>query len=100
MKDENETASTGMVNYVALEDSHPAQLAKRPKLTVDFTPPPCSTDADCADGNFCTTNEQCIAGVCVVTPVHCDDGNGCTIGDACSDGGCTGSSITCGDGIV
>ncbi|MEB2284500.1 MAG: hypothetical protein B6D46_03135 [Polyangiaceae bacterium UTPRO1] len=98
VKDQNETASNDQVNYVALEDIHPAQLAKRPKLTVDFTPPPCTTDADCADTNFCTTNERCVAGSCVVTPVSCDDGDPCTddICDCAS--GCINANI-CNDGF-
>lgn len=99
VKDENETATNDMVNYVTLEDIHPAQLVKRPKLTVDFTPPPCTTDADCADTNFCTTAEQCIAGACVVTPVNCDDGNPCT-DDICDCGsGCINANI-CNDGFT
>ncbi|MCC6767029.1 MAG: DNRLRE domain-containing protein, partial [Deltaproteobacteria bacterium] len=99
VKDQNETASNDQVNYVSLEDIHPAQLVKRPKLTVDFTPPPCSTNADCADANFCTTNEQCIAGACVVTPVSCDDGDPCTddICDCAS--GCVNANI-CNDGFT
>jgi hypothetical protein len=98
IKDENETASNDMVNYVSLEDTHPAQLAKRPMLTVDFTPPPCTTDADCADSNFCTTNERCVAGACVVDPVNCDDGDPCT-DDFCDCGsGCINSNI-CNDGF-
>jgi hypothetical protein len=51
IKDQAETATNDMVNYVTQEDDHPAQIPKQPKLTVDFTPPPCSTDADCADTN-------------------------------------------------
>jgi hypothetical protein len=98
IKDQNETASNDMVNYVSLEDTHPAQLVKRPKLTVDFTPPPCSVDADCADTNFCTMNERCVAGACVVDPVNCDDGDPCT-DDICDCGsGCINSNI-CNDGF-
>ena len=35
----------------------------------------CGTNADCADTNFCTTNERCVGGFCVVDAVDCDDGN-------------------------
>jgi len=99
VKDQNETATNDMVNYVSLEDIHPAQLVKRPKLTVDFTPPPCVTDADCADANFCTTNEQCVAGECVVTPVVCDDTDPCT-DDICDCAlGCVNANI-CNDGFT
>jgi hypothetical protein len=98
VKDQAETASNDQVNYVALEDTHPSQLTNRPRLTVDFTPPPCTTDGDCADGNFCTTNEQCVAGSCVVTPVNCDDGDPCT-DDICDCGaGCINANI-CNDGF-
>ena len=99
VKDENETATNDMVNYVSLEDTHPAQLVKRPKLTVDFTPPACTTDADCVDTNFCTTNERCVGGFCQVTPVDCDDGDPCT-DDFCDCGsGCVNSNI-CNDGFT
>ncbi len=32
----------------------------------------------CTDNNLCTTNETCVTGVCVSSPVKCDDGNPCT----------------------
>jgi hypothetical protein len=99
VKDQSETATNDQINYVSLEDIHPAQLAKRPRLTVDFTPPPCTVDADCADTNFCTTAEQCVMGVCVVTPVDCDDGNPCT-DDVCDcSSGCINANI-CNDGFT
>jgi hypothetical protein len=99
VKDQAETASSDMINYIALEDTHPAELLNRPRLTVDFTPPPCTVDADCADGNFCTTDEQCVAGECVVSPVDCDDANPCT-DDFCDCGsGCINSNI-CNDGFT
>ncbi len=99
IKDQSETGSNDQVNYVSLEDIHPSQLLNRPKLTVDFTPPPCSTDADCADTNFCTTNEHCVSGSCVVDPVSCDDGDPCT-DDFCDCGsGCINSNI-CNDGFT
>jgi hypothetical protein len=99
VKDQAETATNDMINYVSLEDIHPAQLAKRPKLTVDFTPPPCVVDADCADTNFCTMNEQCVAGECVVTPVVCDDTDPCT-DDICDCSfGCINANI-CNDGFT
>ncbi len=99
IKDQAETATNDMINYVSLEDTHPAQLVKRPKLTVDFTPPPCTTDADCADTNFCTTNEQCMGGFCVVTALNCDDSNPCT-DDICDcSSGCVNANI-CNDGFT
>ncbi len=99
VKDQSETASSDQVNYVTLEDIHPAQLVKRPKLTVDFTPPPCSTNADCADANFCTMNERCEAGVCVVDPVVCDDTNPCTDDFCDCSFGCINANI-CNDGFT
>ncbi|HEY8432040.1 MAG TPA: putative metal-binding motif-containing protein, partial [Sandaracinaceae bacterium] len=45
---------------------------------------PCSTDADCDDGLFCTGTEACVEGRCVQTPVVCDDGVACTR-DFCSE---------------
>ena len=76
----------------------------------------CTTAAQCADTDQCTTNERCIANACVSDPVGCndanactsdgcnpasgcthtpnntlcDDGNACTTADACSGGTCTG----------
>jgi len=36
----------------------------------------CVTDAECDDGDFCTTG-RCVAGTCIQFPT-CDDGNPCT----------------------
>src|SRR5205085_699240 len=41
----------------------------------------------CTDGDECTINDQCVAGVCGVDPVHCGDGvlqDNC--GEECDDG--------------
>ncbi|MBI3834345.1 MAG: hypothetical protein HY287_08460 [Planctomycetes bacterium] len=60
----------------------------------------CTGDADCSDGNPCTT-DTCPAGVCVYTNNSnpCDDGNACTTSDTCSGGSCVGgSSPNCDDG--
>ncbi|MBX3026954.1 hypothetical protein KF840_18765 [bacterium] len=44
--------------------------------------------AACDDGNTCTSNDRCVAGVCVGTAANCNDYNVCT-DDTCSDeGGC------------
>ena len=80
----------------------------------------CTSDADCADQDRCTTAERCQAGACVSTPVvcppstdgcrsarcepqtgcvsdlrpdgtACDDGDACTIGDTCRAGTCAGT---------
>jgi hypothetical protein len=78
VKDQAETTGNIEVNYIAREENHIPDLPNRPRLTVTFTAPPCTTNADCADSNPCSTNERCVAGSCVVDPVNCDDGDPCT----------------------
>jgi Dictyostelium (slime mold) repeat len=46
-----------------------------------FAQAQCSTDADCDDDNACT-EDRCVQGLCVNTPISCDDGNPCTA-DSC-----------------
>ncbi len=43
----------------------------------------------CDDGDFCTLDDHCVAGLCVATAKLCDDGNPCTF-DNCvaTDGSC------------
>ncbi|MCC6848815.1 MAG: DNRLRE domain-containing protein [Deltaproteobacteria bacterium] len=99
IKDAAETATNLDLAYISQEEKHPADIGNRPRLTVTFTPPPCATDADCRDANFCTTNERCEAGACVVDPVQCDDGNPCTA-DVCDCAiGCRPQAI-CDDGFA
>lgn len=98
VKDQAETGSNEEVNYIAKEEDRIPDLPNRPKLTVDFTAPPCTTTADCADTNPCTTSERCEGGLCVVDPVNCDDGDPCT-DDICDCGqGCINAPI-CNDGF-
>jgi hypothetical protein len=54
----------------------------------------CVSDAECEDGNLCTTN-LCSGGACttVNNAESCDDGNPCTHADVCSDGSCSGTDI-------
>ena len=51
----------------------------------------CDTDADCSDGNQCTT-DSCPAdgSACINTPRTgtCTDNNACTVGDTCVSGAC------------
>ena len=57
----------------------------------------CTTDADCDDGNGCTT-DTCDGGVCTyatiadcvpcATAADCDDGNGCTTDTCSANGAC------------
>lgn len=61
----------------------------------------CSTDADCFDANPCTV-DTCQAGGCffdlVVDGAACDDGDPCTTNDACTAGVCAGAPLNCDDG--
>jgi hypothetical protein len=86
----------------------------------------CRSDADCADTDACTTQERCVQGSCVSTPLacpaagacavsqcdategcltvpqpdgtSCDDGDACSVGDACTSGQCvTTAARTCPD---
>jgi hypothetical protein len=82
VKDVAETGSNLALAYISQEESHPADIGNRPRMTVTFTPPPCVTDADCQDTNLCTVDEKCQAGACVVQALNCDDGNPCTA-DVC-----------------
>jgi hypothetical protein len=55
---------------------------------------PGNNGASCDDGNLCTLNETCLAGVCGDgmpgnNGLACDDGNGCTSGTTCAGGACT-----------
>ena len=103
VKDTNEivvaAAETAEVTYNSRAENHIPDLPDRPKLTVDFTAPPCDTDADCADTNACTVNEHCQNGFCAVTALVCDDGNLCT-DDICDPGiGCVYPLGECNDGF-
>ncbi|MBM4371882.1 MAG: hypothetical protein FJ098_09520 [Deltaproteobacteria bacterium] len=57
--------------------------------------------APCDDGDACTANDHCVAGVCGGSSVPCDDGNPCT-DDGCSpESGCrflAGTGAACDDG--
>jgi uncharacterized repeat protein (TIGR01451 family) len=62
----------------------------------------CTTNADCDDGNPCTT-DTCMpaTGLCQSTPAPngtpCDDHNACTVGGTCQSGTC-GQPVSCNDG--
>ncbi len=45
----------------------------------------CNSDADCDDGDLCTTDE-CLEGECVSTPIECDDGLFCNGEETCDPG--------------
>jgi subtilisin-like proprotein convertase family protein len=59
----------------------------------------CSTDAECGDGDACTS-DACVQGQCQNTGISCDDGNGCTDDSCDSASGCvnTDNSNPCEDG--
>jgi hypothetical protein len=99
VKDADETGSNDIISYVSLEESSVHDVGKRPRLTVDFTAPPCITDDDCADTNPCTVNERCPTGFCVVDPADCNDNDACT-DDICDpDQGCLHPVGECNDGF-
>jgi len=98
--DENETnANNAEVGYVTREETQASQIPNKPILQVNYTPPSCSQDSDCADNNACTVNERCVAGFCQVDQLNCDDGNPCT-DDICDpQQGCEHVSGICSDGF-
>ncbi len=99
VRDQAENVGNQEVGYVTREESHIPDIPKEPILTVDYTAPPCSTNAECQDSNPCTTNERCQAGHCAVDPVNCDDGNACT-DDICDpQQGCLHPIGECNDGF-
>jgi len=57
--------------------------------------PECTSNADCDDGNMCTT-DTCSAGLCVYSPrpdgSTCNDGLYCNVGEACLAGACAGGA--------
>ncbi|MEY3014862.1 MAG: extracellular matrix protein, partial [Pseudomonadota bacterium] len=80
--------------------TNPAGLLFR--LTATWYAP--TAAKPCDDGNACTKDDGCQAGVCISGPVlDCDDDNSCTI-DACgAKGGCTNvadDKQACNDGSI
>jgi len=53
----------------------------------------------CSDGNACTKNDVCTAGVCGGTPYTCNDGLACTADSCNGDGTCT-FSVTAEDCLI
>lgn len=75
------------------------------RVVASVPPEPCSSDADCDDGLFCTGSESCVNGFCQSgVPVACaDDGDGisCTVSRCDEDAqGCvvTADDDVCDDG--
>ena len=96
----NASNQAAEITYISRAEDHIPDIPNRPKLTVDFSAPPCNVDADCADSNACTTNEHCQDGFCSVTPLTCDDGNLCT-DDICDPSvGCLHPLGECNDGFA
>jgi formylglycine-generating enzyme required for sulfatase activity len=50
---------------------------------------PAQDGAQCDDGNPCSPDDTCQAGVCVSGANPCDDGNGCTLDVCAPDGSCS-----------
>ncbi|MCH8251977.1 MAG: S8 family serine peptidase [Planctomycetes bacterium] len=61
---------------------------------------PCTVNADCDDGDACTT-DICTSGTCSHDPVVCDDGVFCNGAETCDSGlGCqNGTPPSCDDGV-
>lgn len=98
VRDQAETTGNVEVNYIAKEEDHIPDVPNRPRMSVTFTAPSCSTDADCADANPCSINERCVGGFCLVDALSCDDGDPCT-DDICDcTQGCINAPI-CNDGF-
>lgn len=60
------------------------EVSSAPKADEPYATP-CTTNADCDDGNFCTDPDMCEAGQCLNYKIVkrrqeaiCDDGNFCT----------------------
>ncbi|MFN8544645.1 MAG: DNRLRE domain-containing protein [Candidatus Binatia bacterium] len=97
LKDQAEASGSENINFVSMEDS--SDVTHRPRLTVTFTAPSCTSNAQCQDTNLCTTNERCEGGVCVVDSVSCNDNNACT-DDLCEPNqGCVNTVGECNDGF-
>ncbi len=63
---------------------------------------PCTTAAQCEDGNPCT-NHSCTSGHCFYTPLtngaSCSDGDACNGAETCLNGACkSGTPVNCNDG--
>ena len=52
-------------------------------------------ESGCDDGSVCTTNDQCVDGICVVgSPLECDDGIACNGVEQCNPAyGCYGTDV-------
>ncbi|MHC4697426.1 MAG: hypothetical protein ACYTFA_11840, partial [Planctomycetota bacterium] len=90
------------------DGSGPAATGKTGAPFTQFTPgtmlwcdcaPPCQSDADCDDGDPCTTDICLADGTCQNTPdctsdADCDDGDSCT-NDSCGADGCCYNTPVC-----
>jgi uncharacterized repeat protein (TIGR01451 family) len=82
-------ANTASISTVSTDPN-----AGNDQTTVSFTT---SEDGSCVDivcdaercvPDSCTTNDHCVAGVCVTEPANCDDNSVCTEDSCSSDVGC------------
>jgi Tol biopolymer transport system component len=80
------------------------QFQSKPLPTsIDYCSPlPCTSNADCDDGNPCNGAEECLNRSCVPgNPIRCDDGNACNGVETCdvATGSCLpGTPPNCDDG--
>ncbi len=81
------------------QQADPLQPCQVCNVAVDPGAWTLNDSATCDDGDSCTTNDACRAGVCLGIALYCDDENECT-DDACEAGACvqTNNTATCDDG--
>lgn len=81
------------------DDANPCTAGSCDEKTGECLFPPAMSACD--DGNACTFNDQCAAGVCGGTPLDCTDDNPCTVGACQPDVGCVQTAVNgipCDDG--
>ncbi len=73
----------GCEDAIDCDDKNPCtkDLCTEGECAYEFFP------SDCDDGDLCTTDDQCLNGECVGTPMDCADEDDCTE-DSCEDGAC------------
>lgn len=83
----------------------PGQSARMSDLWAmyRYSEPACAADAECDDGDACTTDTCTSPGGCTHSAApdgsSCDDGDACTAGDSCQAGACKGESV-CADPTI
>ena len=96
----NNTNTNGTWNLFVVDQFTPDGGSFSGGWCINITPNPCSSNAQCNDGNPCNGSETCAAGSCQPgTPLICDDSLFCTE-DACNpaNGECVFTPNPCDDG--